>query len=152
MKSLICPVSSQRISRYVVRLTGLMVAGMIALYLLTGNIVFIITILIDYSIRAFTNLPYSPLSWLAMQIVRQTNWPPKMIDKAPKIFAARVGWLFALATAVSYFIYPPASLIVGATLMSFTVLESVFNFCVGCVVYTYIVLPLMGESPPIDTI
>jgi len=145
MKSLVCPISSQRISRHVVRLTGFMVATMITFYLLTGNIAFIIAILLDYTIRAFTNLPYSPLSWITMQIVRQMNWQPQMIDKAPKIFAARVGWLFALTTAVLYFIYPPASYLVGTALMGFALLESVFNVCVGCIVYTYPVFPLMGE-------
>ena len=144
MKSLICPISTKRISQHAVRLTGLMMATMIVLYLLTGNIVFILAIVVDYFIRAFTTLPYSPFSWVAMQIVQQAGWSPRQIDKAPKIFAARVGWLFALATAILYFIYPPASLIIGAALMSFALLESVFNFCVGCVVYTYIVLPLMG--------
>lgn len=146
MKTLLCPLSTQRISRHVVRLTGLMMAAMIALYLLTGNITFILVIVVDYFIRAFTTLPYSPFSRVAAGIVRQMNWPPKQIDKAPKIFAARVGWLFALATAVTYFLYPPASPIIGAALMSFALLESVFDFCVGCVVYTYLVLPLMGES------
>lgn len=146
MRTLVCPISAQRISRHVARLTGLMMATMIALYLLTDNIAFIIAIVIDYFIRAFTTLPYSPFSWVAMQIERQTNWAPSQIDKAPKIFAARVGWLFALGTAVLYFIYPPASMIVGATLMTFALLESVFDFCVGCVVYTYVVLPLMKES------
>ena len=116
------------------------------LYLLTDNITFIIAIVVDYLIRAFTALPYSPFSWVALQIARSFNWPPKQIDKAPKIFAARVGWLFAVATAVLYFIYPPASLIVSGTLMVFALLESVFDFCVGCVVYTYLVLPFMGES------
>jgi hypothetical protein len=146
MKALICPVSTQRISRHVVRLTSFMMAFMIALYLLTGNFLFILAIVIDYSIRAFTSLSYSPFSWTAMQIERRTNWSPKQLDKAPKIFAARVGWLFALTTAVLYFIYPPGSYIVGATLMAFTILESVFDFCVGCVVYTYIVLPLTSKS------
>jgi hypothetical protein len=146
MKTLICPMSTQRISRHVVRLTGLMMAAMITLYLFTGNIGFIMAIVIDYFIRAFTALPYSPFSRVAMQIVRWTDWSPNRIDKAPKIFAARVGWLFAMATAVLHFIYPPASPIVGAALMTFALLESVFDFCVGCVVYTYIVLPLMGES------
>ncbi len=145
MKTLICPISTQRINRHAVRLTGLMMASMIALYLLTGNILFIIAIVIDYAVRAFTTLPYSPFSWAAAQLVQYFNWPPKQIDKAPKIFAARVGWMFATATAVLYFINPLASLIVGATLMIFALLESVFDFCVGCIVYTYIVLPIMGE-------
>ncbi|GJM42420.1 MAG: hypothetical protein DHS20C20_27020 [Ardenticatenaceae bacterium] len=146
MKTLICPMSAQRISRHIVRLTGLMMATMIALFLLSGNIAFIGAIVIDYSFRALTTLPYSPFSWLAMQIVRQLDWPPSWIDKAPKIFAARVGWLFAVATAVLYFIAPPASMVVGATLMAFALLESVFDLCVGCIVYTYIVLPLLGEA------
>jgi hypothetical protein len=122
-----------------------MMAGMIALYLLTDNVIFIIAIVIDYFIRAFTSLYYSPFSWAAAQMVRGFGWPPQQIDKAPKIFAARVGWLFALATAVLSLISPPASYIVGATLMGFALLESIFNFCVGCLVYTAIVLPLVGE-------
>ena len=145
MKTLICPISTQRISRHVVRLTGLMMALMIALYLVSGDVGFIVAIVIDYFMRAFTTLPYSPFSWVAMQIVRRTEWSPNRIDKAPKIFAARVGWLFAVATAVLFFLYLPASHIVGATLMAFALLESVFDFCVGCVVYTYIVLPLASE-------
>ena len=146
MKTLICPISSQRVSRHTVRLIGLMMASMIALYLLTGNIIFILVIVVDYFIRAFTTLPYSPASWLAAQIEQQANWPARPLDKAPKIFAARVGWLFALATAVLYFIYPPASPFVGAALMTFALLESVLDFCVGCVVYTYVILPLVGNS------
>lgn len=143
MRTLICPVSTQKVSRHVVRLVGLMMACMIALYLLTGNIIFILVIVVDYFIRAFTRLPDSPSSWLAKQIVRKANWPTRRLDKAPKIFAARVGWLFALATAVLYIIYPPASPIVAATLMTFALLESVLDFCVGCVVYTYIVFPII---------
>jgi hypothetical protein len=143
MQSIICPISSERISRHVVRMTGFMMALMIALYLLTGNIAFIMAIVIDYFIRAFTALPYSPFSWLAQRIVRRAGWKPNQIDKAPKIFAARVGWLFAAATAVLYFIAPPASMIVGAALMSFALLESVKDLCVGCLVYTVVVLPLM---------
>ena len=88
MRTLICPISTQRVSRHVVRLTGLMMATMIAFYLLTGNIIFIIAIVIDYFIRAFTMLSYSPFSWMAMQIERWATWAPKWIDKAPKIFAA----------------------------------------------------------------
>lgn len=73
MKIFICPVSNQRISRHVVRLTGLMIATMIALYVLTDNIVFIIAITVDHFIRAFTSWPNSPFSWVAAQIVQWFN-------------------------------------------------------------------------------
>jgi hypothetical protein len=123
-----------------------MMASMIALYAITGSIYFIIAITIDYFIRAFTSLQYSPFSWLACQIARLFNLKEIQIDKAPKIFASRVGFLFALATVILYYFYPNISLIVGLSLMGFALLESVFNFCVGCVVYSYIVLPIFKES------
>lgn len=146
MKALICPVSTQRINRNVVRITGFMMATMIALYAITGSIYFIIAITIDYFIRAFTSLKYSPFSWLAYQITRLFKLKEIQIDKAPKIFASRVGFLFALATVILYYFHPTSSLIVGLTLMGFALLESVFDFCVGCVVYTYVVLPIFKES------
>jgi hypothetical protein len=146
MKALICPVSTQRINRNVVRITGFMMATMITLYAITGSIYFIIAITIDYFIRAFTSLKYSPLSWLAGQITRLFKLKEIQIDKAPKIFASRVGFLFALATVILYYFHPTSSLIVGLTLMGFALLESIFDFCVGCVVYTYVVLPIFKES------
>jgi hypothetical protein len=146
MKALICPVSTQRINRNVVRITGFMMATMIALYAITGSIYFIIAITIDYFIRAFTSLKYSPFSWLAYQITQLFKLKEIQIDKAPKIFASRVGFLFALATVILYYFHPTSSLIVGLTLMGFALLESVFDFCVGCVVYTYVVLPIFKES------
>lgn len=146
MKALICPVSTQRINRNVVRITGFMMATMIALYAIIGSIYFIIAITIDYFIRAFTSLKYSPFSWLAYQITRLFKLKEIQIDKAPKIFASRVGFLFALATVILYYFHPTSSLIVGLTLMGFALLESVFDFCVGCVVYTYVVLPIFKES------
>ena len=92
MKSLICPVSPLRVNENTARVTGFVMATMIALYAVTGSIVFVIAITLDYAIRAFTRLKYSPASWLAAQLVRVTKLPEITIDKAPKIFAARVGF------------------------------------------------------------
>lgn len=145
MKTLICPISPMRIDRTVVRITGLMMALMIALYIYTGQIHFVTVIVLDYFIRAWTPLPHSPFSWLARAMADAFQLPRNPIDKAPKIFAARVGFLFALTTVVLFYVHPLGSLLVGAALMGFALLESVFDICVGCLVYTYVVLPLFGE-------
>ncbi len=34
---------------------------------------------------------------------------------------------------------------IGLVLMSFALLETVFDFCVGCIVYTSVVFPLLGK-------
>lgn len=145
MNSLICPISPLRLNNNVVRITGFLMASMIALYASTGLIYFMMLITIDYFIRAFTPLKYSPFSWVARQISLPFRLSEKRIDKAPKIFAARVGFLFALTSSVLFFIHPDASLIVGLALMSFALLESVFDICMGCLVYHHIVFPIFGK-------
>ncbi len=122
-------------------------ASMIALYAVTGNIYFVAIIALDYLIRAFTPLSYSPFSWLAKQTATRLNLPARYIDKAPKIFAARVGFLFALMAVILYPVQPTASLVVALLLMSFALLESLLDLCIGCLVYTYLVFPLLGKNP-----
>lgn len=123
MKTLICPVSPLRVKRSVVRIIGFMMESMIAIYALTGNIYFVAVIVLDYFIRVFIPLSHSPFSWLADQVATLMRLPANRIDKAPKIFAARVGFLFALSALVLYPIQPTVSLLVALTLMGFALLE-----------------------------
>ncbi len=99
-KSLLCPISPLRVGESTVRLTGLLVAALIMLYVLTGAGVIMLVLAIDYRVRAGTRWPSSPLSWLAARLVRALHLPNRPIDKAPKLFAARVGLLFALASGI----------------------------------------------------
>ena len=146
MKNLICPISNAQVDRTVVRITGFMVAVMIALYIYTGNVIFITVITLDFFIRAFTPLNYSYFSWTACQISELLHFPKNKIDKAPKIFAARVGFLFAISTHILFYIYPMAAIITGVVLMAFALIESLLNFCFGCFVYTYVILPIYKKS------
>ncbi|MDA3845634.1 MAG: DUF4395 domain-containing protein, partial [Vallitaleaceae bacterium] len=136
MNTLICPISSEKINRSVVRITGFLVAATIVIYALTGSITIILALLIDFFIRAFTSLKISPYSWLARKISQIFKLKVIRIDKAPKLFAARIGFLFATSVALLYYVSPISSLVVAFVLMSFALLESVFNICVGCIVYT----------------
>ena len=146
MNNLICPISDAQVDRTVVRLTGFITALFIALFIYTNNVVFITVVTVDFFIRAFTPLNYSYISWTACQISRLLHLPKYKINKAPKIFAARVGFLFALATHILFYIHPLAAVITGIILMSFALIESLLNFCFGCAVYTYIVLPIYKKS------
>jgi hypothetical protein len=142
VKSLICPISPLRVSETAARVTAFFMAGMLALYVLTGGVYLVVAIVIDYGIRAFTLLPYSAFSWLAARTVPLLTTSDSAIDKAPKIFAARVGFLFALATVILFYVNGTASVVVALVLMGFALLESLLNICVGCLVYNYVILPL----------
>lgn len=141
LHNIICPVSNIKIDSNVSRLTVFMNAVLLALYLLTGNPVLVVVVAIDYAIRAIWQPKYSPIRFLAMRIANNLYVPEKLIDQAPKLFASRVGFLFAITSTLLFAFSGPASLLVAGVLLVFTTLDSVLDFCVGCLVYTVVVLP-----------
>ena len=65
-----------------------------------------------------------------------------MIDKAPKIFAARLGFLMTTVIAVLFILHLQIlSMIVAGILIFFATLEFVFAICVGCMIYSYVIVP-----------
>ena len=100
MKALICPVSDQRVNKNVVRITGFMTAALLAVFVFTGNVYLGLFIAGDYFIRVFADFNFSPLNRIAAFLNRLTGLKELRTDKAPKIFASRVGFLFALSAAV----------------------------------------------------
>ena len=144
---LICPVSAERVDENRVRVTAFGVVITMGAFFLTGNPLFPALLAMDFYIRAFTRLKYSPLSWLAHLFVRAIGTQPVWIDKAPKMFAARVGLLLTtITTAAAIIGMPSLAVVTGATLVGFAFLECGLNFCAGCWVYTYVVFPLIRKD------
>lgn len=137
----ICPISSVKIDNNVGRLTVFQCAILLALYLWTGSPYLIFLVALDYGIRMTGNVTYSPLRWIAVKLAKATGLPTQFTDQAPKLFASRVGFLFAASSALLFPVSASASALVAGILLLFTVLDSVFDFCVGCLTYSYVVLP-----------
>jgi hypothetical protein len=144
---LICPVSPERVDENRVRATAMGVVLVMGIFFVTGNTLFPALLAVDFFIRAFTRLPYSPLSWLGHIMVKSLGTNPVPIDKAPKVFAARIGFLLTvIITIASLLNLALLTYIVGATLVLFAFLECGLNFCMGCWVYTVIVYPLVRKK------
>ena len=144
---LICPVSSERVDENRVRVTALGVILLMGAYFATGNALFTTFAALDFYIRAFTKLPYSPISWLANLFVKRMGTQPVWIDKAPKMFAARIGLMLTLITTAAAMLgWSLTAYLAGSTLVVFAFLECGLNFCAGCWVYTYVVFPLVRRG------
>lgn len=142
MKSLVCPISDQTANQCVVRLTALIIASAMTGYMFSRSIVIVGVILVDFFIRAYTEAKFSPASWLASRLCKLFRIQPEWIDKAPKIFASRLGMLFSILIVILHYLHPLSALIVAGMLTGFALLESLCSFCVGCIIYSYIVLPV----------
>jgi hypothetical protein len=141
LHNVICPISNIRVDSNVSRMIAFMNAALLALYVLTGTTWLVAIVALDYGIRALWQLKYSPIRFLAIKSTNALDIPAKPIDLAPKLFASRIGFLFATTSALLIPINDHVSLIVAGVLVTFATLEAAFDLCVGCLTYTYIVLP-----------
>jgi len=147
VKQLICPVSPERVDENRVRATALGVVITMGAYFVTGNALFPAMLVVDFFVRAFTKLSYSPLSYLAHLFVKLAGTKPVLIDKAPKMFAARIGMVLTVITTLgSLMHWPLLAYISGSVLVLFAFLECGLNFCMGCWLYTYVVYPLARKD------
>ncbi len=146
-KQMICPVSPDRVDENRVRVTAFGSIITMGLFIISGNVLFPALLTIDFFIRAFTKLKYSPLSWLSDQFVKAIGTKPVWIDKAPKIFAARIGFLLTIITTISHLVgLLMFATVTGSTLVLFAFLECGLNFCAGCWIYTYVIYPLVRRN------
>lgn len=145
MKAIVCPMSSDTIDKRVARVGATLTAGLLAAYALTGLRPILAVVVLDYVMRVFT--PFrTPFGLVGSGIVSMMRGEPARMNKGPKIFAWRIGFLMAVVSLGLLFVSPQASVIVAVALAGFNILDGVLNFCVGCVLYSYVVLPMFGSE------
>ena len=107
---------------------------------LTGNFqptrVFIVSFLIDFTIRIFVNPRFAPTLILGQWMVR--NQQPEWSGAPQKRFAWGIG--FALAATMLYLVVlnnviGPVNLIVCSTCLTLLFFETSFGICIGCKIY-----------------
>lgn len=147
LNKLVCPISKEQIDSYLSRMTVFLNVLLMLSYILTRNPIFLMVVVIDYLIRAFFNVKLSPVRFLAKYIRKIIKIEPKFIDLAPKVFAARLGFIFAFSALITFILgFEIVSIVITAFLMTLSILDSVFDFCLGCFVYHYFVFPSFSKK------
>ena len=142
MKNLVCPISDKRVNEQITRFNAMFTIGIIVLAFVLNSVFLFAFLMADFFVRAFTEIKFSPISFASHYLNNALNLPVKLIDKAPKIFAARLGFLMtALITVLFIFNMTLTSIIVACVLVFFASLEFLLAICVGCMIYTYLILP-----------
>ncbi len=146
---IVCPISNVKMDGNVGRVNSFLVSLLILLFVATYSPWPLVLLVVDFAIRGCSNPTYSPLRWLAVQIARAARLPLKRVDAAPRLFAVRLG-LFCTVVALAFFAanLPALSVGMAVVLVTFTLLDSVLNFCTGCILYHYVVFPLYHGRQP----
>ncbi len=142
MNNAICPISDVKCNEYASRVVSfLMMTGVIT-YIFTGYYYILAFLSVDFFLRCFLKIKHSPVSWLASLIFKTFKLPNKPKDKAPKVFASRLGFAFVTLAFGLAFISETASYAIAGLLAVLAFMDSILNYCVGCVIYSRLVLPL----------
>jgi len=125
----------------IVRGVAVQVVLLSVIGLMTGNTVFLWILLADFGLRAFVGPRSSPLFQIARLAARRAGGLPRMVAAAPKRFAARLGFGMFLAAVVMATVVHLETLawIVAAMVMTLAALEAASGFCVGCILYGWMV-------------
>ena len=145
--NIICPISADRVNENVARVGAFFVILLTLAGLFTGFWPLFFALGADFALRSFTSGELSPIRFAAKWTAKQVlNLGEKPTDAAPKKFAAGVGVAFSLAIGLLLLLqWNTAALVVGGILLTCAALESFLGFCVGCVVYTALVVPFLKK-------
>lgn len=142
MKQIVCPISNEKVNERITRLNALIGIVLLATGFVFNSVFFFFFLTADFYIRGFTKLKFSPISYASHQLADALNLEKKAIGKAPKIFAARLGFLMTLTITILAFTgLNIAAFAVGGVLIFFASLEFALGICMGCILYTYLILP-----------
>ncbi len=146
MRNLICPISDQMINEQVTRLNALFVILFVVAGFLFHSVFFLLFITVDFFLRAFNFSAFSPVKHASVALAGLLGLPKRPINQAPKIFAARLGFLMSFIISLLFLLHlHTASMVIAAILIFFATLELGFRICVGCHIYTYFVLPFYKD-------
>jgi hypothetical protein len=137
MKNVQCPVDFVLINENKARLTAFFVLILGAIFLITGLWIIIAFLTFDFFLRVNNWGKYSLLGIISDAVIRQLNIKNKPTDRAPKRFAAGVGFVFTASILIlTFFHLNVPTFLITAVLLFFAFLESVLGFCAGCYVYS----------------
>jgi len=137
-----CPVSGERLDERAVRIAAGIVVALISFYLFLGWPFVPAFLTVDFLLRGVISRRWSPVAIVARVGARLMGTRgKKMIDAAPKIFAARLGIGFSVilfALQLTGFASSAATLGVGGMFALAAFLEVAVAFCLGWRIYRFI--------------
>lgn len=131
-----CPISTKRVDANIVRIISSQVALITLALVITGNAFLALLLLFDFTVRMSRRPELSLFHLIAKEMVSRCKIAPKPCDESPKRFALGMGFFTSFLLVVLYLtgFYSIASAVAVLLLLA-ALLETVFDFCIGCKLY-----------------
>lgn len=135
-----CVIAGVTVDEKVARINAFIAIIGVAIFALTPAKGVIFFLALDFFLRGFGFGRYSPVAWASRGILTTLHVTPSPIDAGPKLFAAKIGFVFALLAGLLWaFGLEVAGLVVALGLAGAASLEAFLGYCVGCTMYSILV-------------
>jgi len=128
-----CPISLKEVDRNLVKLYSGVVVSLLITSLFVPCKVGIYLITIDFFIRVFIGIKYSPLCNLLTRSLKIAAVKPLLVDSGRKKIAAQVGFLLSVMISLTFLLsYTITSTILTGIFIIAILLDLVFDYCLAC--------------------
>ena len=139
MKNQSCPISTDKVNSSLTKVYSIFTFSVITIFLFSPfkEIIFISTV--DFIIRIFFGIKYSPICTFIKFGLKVSNVPVHMVNAGPKKFAAKVGMLFTVLISVGVvFNFPMLSVISAGIAFVAIGAEVFFDYCLACTIHSFL--------------
>jgi hypothetical protein len=134
----ICPISDKKINERVARINAIFTVLLLVVFTFTRQWFIPGFLAIDFLMRSGNLSRYSPIGFSSRNIIQLLSLEELLINAGPKIFAARIGFIFSLLILITILLnFFWLALGIACILGLFSFLEAVFGFCVACEIYPF---------------
>jgi len=132
----LCPVSDKKVNERVARFNGAFTVLLLIIFGFTNQIYPVVFLVLDFLLRATDYSKYSLIGISSKGIVRYLALNENYINAGPKIFAARIGFVFSSLIIIAFaFNAYLLALVLAGVLGLFSFLEAAFGLCIACEIY-----------------
>jgi hypothetical protein len=131
-----CPISNRQVNGKACQLNALFTVICLIVFMFTPAKWILLPLAADLFIRGFLNPVFSPFNMASDAILRKGRVTPRMTNAGPKLFAAKLAFVFIAIMLLSRLAgYEGVAVFFAACLAFFASLEAGFSFCVACKAY-----------------
>jgi hypothetical protein len=139
-----CPISTKRVDTNMMRIISFQVLIFILALLFTQEKFFALILLYDFSVRALRITVLSPFHTVGKFMLNGWGAEPKFCDESPKRFALYLGLITSFFLSLFYITGNiEIAVFIAIILLTCALLETLFDFCIGCKIY-YLIQLLKG--------
>ena len=134
-----CPLNFKPVDSNTSRISSLLVASFVILYLITLHEFILIFLIMDFSAKLFIKKELSIIYNIASSLRHLFKIQEKLTDGGAKRLAAMFGLIFVVSLLLTHiFNLAILSLVIAGIFLTCSLLDVFLNYCLGCKIYIII--------------